>query len=523
MVDYPVLKFHQFGRSDEKDALYLFAPSAKHLATWAGIPKKGWRIRMLFQRWVTEKRKNQLSTFWSAAQQNSLLSPTSIVVAIQDTPKIIDGRIQLHYTSPIEDVSDPRRRLQILASLIRPRLSGRLTAERQEALDEFRDNPLVDLPAVDHDYVYEFALQASQMEKDPEWYIRTNNIDDSELSSLVTSMEALVRPALVVDGQHRLYGAQSLKDDVFLPVVAFADAQWSGQIYQFVVINEKAEKVDSELLNDIFACSLTPTEQTGIRSQFKKVNVDIELRVAGVLAGRDSESPFKDMITLNLENPSEQERTAYISQAIIQNLIDGGRGARGWRRDEEFYKRYVQPRFPNQRDWDDWSEGKWKSYWFSFWRAVRDHYTPLAKKMKKTDYEIWDKKNLTNLTKGVGLKMLQRFFMEKMIEGVENAAKGFEKLEKHLGREKALEAINQDILAASMPEEISEFEERVKNFLSDLPVRFFTQNWEASLDDSNGHEKILFQMREAVTRDNWRASGGGVFVSGEAKKENKSE
>jgi hypothetical protein len=519
MSEYPVLKFHQFGGGDEKDALFLFAPSAKHLAAWAGIPKKGWRIRMLFQRWVTEKRKNQLGAFWSTAKKNSLLSPTSIVVAIQDKPKILDGRIHLDYVSPIEGELDYSRRLQILASLIRPRLSRRLTSERREELIDFSSNPLKALPAIDHDYVYEFALQVAQMERDPEWYINSNKIDETELSNLITSMEALVRPALVVDGQHRLYGAQSLKEDVFLPVVAFADADWSGQIYQFVVINEKAEKVDSELLNDIFACSLTPAEQMDIRAQFKKVNVDIELRVAGVLAGRDTESPFKDMVTLNLENPTDQEKSAYISQAIIQNLIDGGRGARGWRRDEEFYQTYIRPRFGSAKDWEDWSDGKWRVYWFTFWRTVRDYYTPLAKKIKSSEFEIWSKTELTNLTKGVGLKMLQRFFMETMISEVNNAAKGLEILEQHLGKDKAEEAVAAKRLEVAIPEDTIEFEERVKKFLSKLPVRFFTQNWETGLDDSTGHEKILFQMREAVTRDNWRASGGGVFASGETRKE----
>ena len=163
-------------------------------------------------------------------------------------------------------------------------------------------------------------------------------------------MESLVRPALVVDGQHRLYGAQSTSSDVYLPVVALPHSDISDHIYQFVVINEKAEKVDRELLNDIFASSLTPEEQDAMRTQFGRIGVNIEERIAGVLAGRDESSPFYEMVRLNLPNPPEEEANAFISQGIIQNLIDGKRGSIGWRSDQEFYEAYIQPTFPDAKD-----------------------------------------------------------------------------------------------------------------------------------------------------------------------------
>ena len=117
--------------------------------------------------------------------------------------------------------------------------------------------------------------------------------------------------------------------DVFLPTVAISHSDWTRRIYQFVVINEKAQKVDSETLNDIFASSLTPTEQAAMREGFVRVKVDIQERIAGVIAGRDKESPFYQMVTLNLPNPPASEASAYISQKIIQSLIEGGRGSRG--------------------------------------------------------------------------------------------------------------------------------------------------------------------------------------------------
>lgn len=84
----PFLKIHQYGLDDDRDLLYLFAAPAKVLAQWAGVPRKGWHIRMLYQRWVTKTRKNELSEFWNRAgnpkeNQAHILGPTAITLAIQ--------------------------------------------------------------------------------------------------------------------------------------------------------------------------------------------------------------------------------------------------------------------------------------------------------------------------------------------------------------------------------------------------------------------------------------------------------
>jgi len=516
-ASYPVLPFNQFGRSDNSDQLLLFAPKAKDLAAWAGIPRKGWRIRMLFQRWVTPGRGRELTQFWDTAVKDGIHGPSAIIVALQDDPRIVDGALHLEYNSPTDDVQTPEDRLAILAKEIAPRIEKRLREQDLDLLRAFQDAPLRDLPQVGHDYVLEFALQLSQMKTDPSWFITTNHIAKNELPGLITSMEALVRPALVVDGQHRLWGAQAVEQDIYLPVVAFTNADWMQQIYQFVVINEKAQKVDSELLNDIFASSLTPSEQEQVRHRFASVKVDIEERIAGVLAGRDDQSPFFEMVRLSLPDPPEAERDAYISQTIIQSLIEGGRGSHGWRSDNAFYEHYVRPTFPNRADWEDWRNGAWRKYWFAFWSEVRDFYRPQARPFRGKDFDIWNKSVQTNLTKGVGLKMFQRFFMERAISWTREAEGALKVLEEHLGKKKAREAIQESVRKEALPPDVEDFRQQVRErVLENFPVRFFTGNWEASLDDSTGHERLLFQMKDAFERDSWRASGGGVFVAGDS-------
>jgi DGQHR domain-containing protein len=62
------------------------------------------------------------------------------------------------------------------------------------------------------------------------------------------------RPALVVDGQHRLFGVAGLEgEDVPLLVVAMLDAPPEEQAFQFIVINNKAVKVPTTTVKSIVA------------------------------------------------------------------------------------------------------------------------------------------------------------------------------------------------------------------------------------------------------------------------------
>ena len=72
---------------------------------------------------------------------------------------------------------------------------------------------------------------------------------------------------LVVDGQHRLLGAALVDHSIQLPVVLLPHASWVDQVFQFVLINEAARKVDTSLLTDIFGNSLTPDEQEDLAAR----------------------------------------------------------------------------------------------------------------------------------------------------------------------------------------------------------------------------------------------------------------
>ena len=256
-MKYPVIKFHQYGSELEDDLLYVFAASAKDLAAYCGIPKKGWLIRMLFQRWITESRKEQLKIFWQRASnpdennnERYLLAPTSIVIALQDEINLVDNQINLDYTDILEGIEEPSEMLKLLSEVVLNKMEKRLNEDELEIINNYRSDPYTELPHINNNYIFEFCFQCMQMMEDSERFINDNNIVEDQLYDLIEAMAAISKPALVIDGQHRLFGAGNISNEVMLPVVAMNNCNWKEMIYQFVVINDKAEKINSEILND---------------------------------------------------------------------------------------------------------------------------------------------------------------------------------------------------------------------------------------------------------------------------------
>ena len=95
---YPAIEFHQYG-DGEADRLVMFAAPASVLASWAGVPRKGWRLRALYQRWVTPGRAQEVRRFWQDASTYNhsghryLLGPTALTLAATKDIQLEDGQI----------------------------------------------------------------------------------------------------------------------------------------------------------------------------------------------------------------------------------------------------------------------------------------------------------------------------------------------------------------------------------------------------------------------------------------------
>lgn len=524
---FPYIAFNQYGDAALEDDLLLFSAPARTIAAWAGVPRKGWHIRMLFQRPVSDQRRSDLREFWRAAStpdrgkgETLIRGPNAITVAIQGAPLVENGQIILEPARVIDFNDRKTTNIQRLASLILPKVKSRLNDEQKSILEDFSVAPKIRLPDVDNDYVFEFALQLVQMQFDPEWFLSENNILEQDQVDLVASMEAITRSAVVVDGQHRLLGAADfIEKDVLIPVVALPNSDWGDQVYQFVVVNETAKRVDSSVLTDIFGSSLTKEEQKRLRSSLDRVGIKIDPRIAAVTADRDEDSPFRDMIQIRLDGTPPGGGGRFLSEMTIRLLVEGGRGARGWRKDTEFYEKCVSSIIDDPAQWDSYANGKWRPYWYAFWSEVGQYYNEQARllKSRETDTDLWRKDRQTNLTKAVSLRCFQSLFMNKAIARLDGIEPARQILIETLGAEQASSQIarmQRDRAVAPTPEE---FRRQVRSWFLEngVPVRFFTANWKSSLDDSEGQLRLYEAMETAWDRtqrgERWHATGQGVF------------
>lgn len=508
MTNYACISFHQYETQTNEDELVLFAAPAKAIAAWAGIPRKGWNIRMLYQRWITPSREREVTDFWRHASTKGdaigsyILGPTALTIAMHDPAPISRDRIRLEYTSPIQPGTSPLDNLKSLATQVLTHIRPRLSAEQRQVLDDFRRDPFHDIPDTEHDYVLESAMQFAQIESDPCWFKGHYHLDDQAINDIIVSLEAICRPALVVDGQHRLFGAANCDNDIWLPVVAIPNCSWAEQIYQFVVINEKAQRVETSLLTDIFGSSLTRSEQQSLRRKLERSNVHVEERIAAVIASRDPESPFYEMVQIKLEGSPPGGGRPFIPESTIRTLIEGGRGTPGWRTADEFYEHYVSPNFPVRADWDSWTSGRWREYWFCFWRTVAEFYDQQAQaETGDTTQLLWDRASLTNLTKSVTMRLFQRLFMEKAADRVRQVKQSRDLLVDVVGEKRADEEIAKKIKDVCIPQTVGDFRSDLQEWFlrKGVPVRFFLKPWRGSLDDTQGQADLWDEMEKAFT------------------------
>ena len=182
------------------------------------------------------------------------------------------------------------------------------------------------------------------------------------------------RPAMIVDGQHRLYGIAELEsEDLPLLVVGLVNAYVQEQAFQFVVINNKAVKVPTDNVKAIIA---------GIDEE----QLQIRLLQAGVSYGdispilRDINdqaiSPFRDL----LDWPYNKKGSRLVPLTAIEQAL-----------------RHIRTLFSFMEDDDD----SLVAFFSAIWRSVKASYP-----------ELWGDQNKF-MTK-VNIAALNEYIVERL-------------------------------------------------------------------------------------------------------------
>lgn len=115
---------------------------------------------------------------------------------------------------------------------------------------------------------------------------------------------------LVIDGQHRLLGAQSYDSTIHLNVVALLTGDMDEAAFQFMVINQKASRVATDHIRNLFA----QRTDTRFRDRLTSARLSVDRRYDLVeLANEDPESPFYHQV----DWPTTPEANRIVKPAAI--------------------------------------------------------------------------------------------------------------------------------------------------------------------------------------------------------------
>ena len=276
------------------------------------------------------------------------------------------------------------------------------------------------------------------------------------------SREALLsylRPVVLVDGQHRLLGAlaaataklndtssrreverrisegeavETVEDDIMrresrlLPVSLLMSDSAEEQVFQFVVVNQKATPVGRALLGTIISTTLSTAELERVASRLKNAGIPLEeSRAVSFMAVRE-ESPFVGRVDRGLTGGRQDGLQWNVMASLITVFRDlrGGRlfgerrdWAATWRQmhlnESGIVEDYAAGGFASQFDyWRDF-DGPWRRVFVAFWERIRGKFADVS---REEAHNYWGRPRTSNLYNKISLTILAADFFQFLVE-----------------------------------------------------------------------------------------------------------
>jgi hypothetical protein len=401
-------------REGHEQELLLFVAPAADIRAWAGVPRKAFDYQHGFQRTLNPGRVVDVTKYFREDAKN--VSPTSIVVGLtadvaidgpQPTgtaPAQVTVRISLpdYAAMSIEDLAThaiARLRTRIpeatatqIEQNVAEAFSEALRLQDEEAVDEafgieagtdIDSGVGMDPGAEERSYLSDFYAQLlGYQQRLLPWP------NEGQLREILYS---ILRPAIIVDGQHRVFGGAQADPGMLFAVCAIPNSSWAESVYQFVVINQKAKPIKPAFLSSIIATSLNAEEIEAVYGRLRASSIDVDRAEIMDRIHTDQVSPFCGMIDFEVED----------SPGFLQFP--------GMARLAREFQNIPKSRSVLLPD-GEWGgvEGEWIDHFFAFWSGVRDYF-------EAADPRLWQRptpESPNNLLKIVTLQEVQGLMLD---------------------------------------------------------------------------------------------------------------
>jgi hypothetical protein len=294
-----------------------------------------------------------------------------------------------------------------------------------------------------------------------------NSVPSERQSAIRSFIEGVSKPGLIIDGQHRVFGAKDVSEfDVTLPIVLLPGLPTSEQVFQFYVLNSKARPLRPTELRRIVSTSLTNPEIEELYHRFRAAGVEAEEARWTLQLNNDPRSAFQGRIDFGFSEPG-----TIIPENVADQLVRG------------FMKmpksRYKQLTTPLGEDWTDVEPRMQRFFWF--WAAIKNEYAGAWADAER----MADDRKKAQLFQKVALITLQTFILDNLVKALPFQPAGAEAPLKSQTR----------------------IEEVVKASLTYLPAEFFVKEWRMKQIDTSEGRKLLYAFMEQVSNNQGKLDG----------------
>jgi hypothetical protein len=469
-----------YRQNPEAPELFAFVSSANLIRKMTGVARKSDKLLTNYQRALDLNRvKNEVTPFFKIASNSS---PTAIVLSIHEAPNVTISFEKIGGFA--NDLIDLRRLTITMADLDSLSAEEIIKASIIFLKDRLSKNSSDEELSTDE----ELVKDDFNSEEDDEDISSSDSVDlgESMLKELLLKLEKgedksedfievlrdMLKPSLVIDGQHRLFGAAALEEDIPMLVCALIKPDWKEQVFQFTVINDKSVGIPKSFITSLAGMSLTPDELKALTTRLAQAGVQLwEVEVMQRM-GYDPESAFYQKINFNVAG--EGKGLGYQTMKKVGKAWHDAKN-KGLLSIVRIIHQNPLEKKLNQKEliklWQ--SEKLWFKYFNLFWGSVR---------AKFTGTEIWELHSPFMLA--VVLEQFQLSFLEEL-ETVAPITIAKITSENNEDRRKKVDL---------------EYQTIVKNFVDRFEIRHFSKPWaQKSLNHKDG-KKLISDYIENVKK-----------------------
>jgi hypothetical protein len=497
--------------------LLSFVANADDLKFWAGVPRRTDQNQAGFQRLESQPRIDQAKEYF---QQPLNQSPTSLILGLH-------GRLSDEISAVLEFLPDDdedsggSQPCELVVTYKEPSVLAARDIVRTQLMTRLADSPQVEVqgegpnatssqqadPATEVDAVtgneevdLELGINDGSEDEDsddgdfgadddPDALPDELELGDSVVGQLLAQLDDdawlavgdnaaaildLAKPATIIDGQHRLLGADATERAIPFSVVALADCPWPEQVFQFTVVNYTAKGIPDQFITANAALSLTKPELDILKTRLVQANVKIKEYDLMRVVNFDSRSPFSGLI--NLTEKANRSLIGYKTMVQAANQWFDAR--------HQFFNTLLPNLYSDitgkghkTKRREKWREGDWGEFFLAFWQEVYQEFHNLPSEDK--NHKLWDVGH-SQLTVAVVLLELQSAFIDN------------------------LNAQDEDIFVVTGDEEalaflVDKVRGRAAKFVKFFPPAFFQKKWGVtSLNTGSGRIDLQSCIREMV-------------------------